>query len=551
MKIQILTAVAMGSLLLSGCNVFTDLEGLRSEGPVTECDIENPCEGCTERNACGGCGTLAGAPGDACGSCDSGTLACDAEALTCEGDAGDAALNECGGCTDLVGATGDACGICDSGTLRCDRKEALICEGDREDSRNACGGCAVLDAEIGDACGACDSGALACADDNESLNCEGDLGDEARNACGGCGELENEPGESCMDGCGQYVCEEGALICDADEPPIWYQDNDDDEYGDPAAPTTQSCEQPENHVANADDCDDGVTDVNPGADEVADDRIDNDCDGLLSISGGTYSQGSPEEEIGHEDEEVQREVTLSRALSVGRTEVTRGDWSAHVPNTPAADGCDAEDCPVACVNAYEAMFYLNARSREEGLDACYTLSDCSGTPGTATCDEGTPEVCADNYRCSEVVFAGLDCTGYRLPTEAEFEFLARGGTRSGHYRGELTTAVGCTDNNLSDIAWWCGNGNNRSHEAAGQASNPFGLFDTLGNVEEWTGDGAQERLADTVTDPVVPFGDELVVRGGSFRDQTGRLRAAAVNVETAQCGSRFRGFRAVRSQVAE
>ena len=544
----IASVLALAALLaLPGCNVFTDLEALRSDGTVDTCEIEDPCDGCTARNACGGCGTLPGAVGAACGSCASGTYACDGESLTCNDDAGEAAQNVCGGCMELEGGVGDACGICDSGALRCDRKEALVCDGDREDSRNVCGGCTPVEGAIGDDCGACDSGSLACADDNESLLCDGDLGDDARNECGGCGDLEAEPGTACQDGCGTWICQDGGVVCDAEEPPVWYQDNDMDEFGDPNAPTTSACNQPENHVANADDCDDNAMGVNPDASELADDRIDNNCDGLLTVSGGSFTQGSMNGELGHDDNEVLRAVTLTRTLATARTEVTRGQWDSLLPNTPPADGCDGPDCPVACVNFYESLRFLNAWSAAEGLTESYALTDCTGTPGTSPCNDGNPEVCDDNYRCAGVEFTGLDCDGYRLPTEAEGEFLTRAGTRSGHYRGEILARVGCTDTDLDDIGWWCGNGNNRSHRAAGKLSNPFGLYDTLGNLEEWTGDEFQERTTDMVTDPILAPGEVQAVRGGSFRDQGGRMRSAARSGEDAVCASRFRGFRAVRT----
>ena len=532
---------------LGGCNVFTDLEALRSDGPGDTCEIEDPCDGCTARNACGGCGTLSGDVGDGCGTCQSGTLACDGEALACQGDAGDAAQNECGGCMVLSGGVGDDCGICGSGALRCDRKEALVCEGDREDSRNACGGCMALEGALGDACGACESGEFACAEDNESLACDGDLGDGARNACGGCEELAAEPGDPCMDGCGMYVCAEGALMCDAQEPPIWYQDNDQDDFGDPNAPTTQSCDQPADHVANADDCNDGAMDVNPDADEVAGDGMDNDCDGFLAIVPGGFEQGSLPDEIGREDTETRRHVDLTRSLLVSATEVTRDQWASLVPNTPAPGDCDGEDCPVACVNFYEAVYFLNRQSAGEGLTECYTLSDCAGTPGTSVCSDQTAEVCTDNYVCAGVEFAGLDCDGYRLSTEAEGEYFTRAGTITGHYMGDILAAENCNDPQIDRFAWWCPNGDNQTHRVGTKRSNPFGLHDTLGNVEEWTGDGYAVRGGEPVTDPIVPAGDAQVVRGGSFRDVAGRIRSAARGSEDAVCGSRFRGFRAVRT----
>ncbi len=131
-----------------------------------------------------------------------------------EGDTGcENEPNACGGCATLEDSVGDPCGTCNTGRLACAQdNESLVCESDQGDEvLNACGGCAELNGELGDVCGTCNTGELVCGDDNESLRCGGDQGDLALNACGGCAELEGEPNEPCG------TCGSGALVCVPDD----------------------------------------------------------------------------------------------------------------------------------------------------------------------------------------------------------------------------------------------------------------------------------------------------------------------------------------------
>ncbi len=130
--------------------------------------------------------------------------------------------NACGGCAELEGQLGDPCGTCDSGTLACaDDNESLVCDGDGgEEATNACGGCAELDGVPDvDRCGTCDSGTLVCAADDNSLNCVGDGGDNALNDCGGCGVLAGDIDDACGTcNSGTLTCAEDneSLVCDGD-----------------------------------------------------------------------------------------------------------------------------------------------------------------------------------------------------------------------------------------------------------------------------------------------------------------------------------------------
>jgi len=540
-------------LLAAGCHVFEDLEAYRSE-PVV-CELDNPCDGCRPRNACGGCGTIADVPGESCGTCASGSWACDGEdALTCSGDDGDAAMNACGGCTTLEAAPETACGTCDSGTWGCDRTEAVKCMGDEgAAAQNACGGCTTLAETIGSVCGTCDSGAIAC-DGLDATTCGDDAGEAALNACGGCAELPGAIGDACGDtACMSYACNAtdlDVLDCVAVDLQTWYRDMDGDTWGD-AETTQDDCTQPEGYVARDGDCNDDAVAIHPEATEVVSDDLDNDCDGLLAIAPPLTLQtlGAPDSETSvlmpPPVDQAEYTVALTWSLQVQSTETTLELWEGVTGSRPmaATANCDLDTCPVTCVNFYEAAEYLNQRSVRDGLTPCYTISGCTGTFGEG-CVQAAP---ADNYTC-EVSLANLSCDGWRLPTEAEWEWLARGRTATAFYSGALLGSD-CDDSNLNAIAWYCGNGANRAHRVAQKDPNRFGLYDVLGNAAEWTFDRyIATRPVGPSLDPTGPAdGTQRVARGGSYSSPNTGARSAARRPTSARARDTFTGFRAVRS----
>ena len=118
-------------------------------------------------------------------------------------------------------------------------------------------------------------------------------------------------------------------------------------------------------------------------------------------------------------------------------------------------------------------------------------------------------------------------TGYRLPTEAEWEFACRAGTTTRFWSGDK-------DEDLIAAGWFGRNSGGRTHEVEELLSNPWGLFDMHGNVWEWVEDGCgpkrYERLAGTVAiDPRCPFSasSQRTVRGGSWYDFSSNYRSAA------------------------
>jgi formylglycine-generating enzyme required for sulfatase activity len=236
---------------------------------------------------------------------------------------------------------------------------------------------------------------------------------------------------------------------------------------------------------------------------------------------GTFEMGSPESEVGRDRWENLHTVTLTRGFVMEATETTQAEFLARRGyDSSAFDSCGAT-CPAESLTWHEAAACCNALSRETGRAPCYV------------CDAPMLEV--REVRCTPNAAWAVpyDCPGYRLPSEAEWEYAARAGTTTATYNGDLEDArVICdgTDAFLEPIAWFCGNSAARPHPAGAKAPNAWGLYDMLGNVWDWIGDFADPWAyypSGPATDPWGPLlGEIRDIRGGSWSNIAGFLRAA-------------------------
>lgn len=200
--------------------------------------------------------------------------------------------------------------------------------------------------------------------------------------------------------------------------------------------------------------------------------------------------GSPTTEVGRKGDEVQVAVTITRGFWMKATEVTQAEWVEAFGTNPSRFKC-GDECPVENVSWVDAVRYVNFLSTREGLPPCYSSDGAE--------------------------FYGLDCHGYRLPTEAEWEYAARADMQNGAWEP------------LDVAAWFKGNSDKRTQPVAQKAANRWGLYDMLGNVWEWVHDVYDaERRRRTIVDPRGPdSGMAKVARGGGWESPTRHVRFAA------------------------
>lgn len=213
-------------------------------------------------------------------------------------------------------------------------------------------------------------------------------------------------------------------------------------------------------------------------------------------------------------------VTLTKDYYVGTYEVTQKQWFEVMGNKPSLNAPETgwENFPVETVEWYDSVVFCNALSELEGLEPYYSID---GTNVTIIDENGK---------------------GYRLPTEAEWEYAARGGKDGDHsleYAGS---------NNIEDVAWYSDNSDNETKEVGLKQANGLGLYDMTGNVWEWCWDWHELPLSDgNSIDPAGPdVGSFRVHRGGSYAHSPDPSRVANRSHGTA-CPTNLRGFRVVRS----
>ena len=252
--------------------------------------------------------------------------------------------------------------------------------------------------------------------------------------------------------------------------------------------------------------------------------------GFVYIPPGTFTMGSPSDEMCRFSDETQHQVTLTHGFYLQQTEVMQQQWVDVFGNNPSYN--PGMSHPVEEVTWYDACIYSNRLSIAGGLTPCY-YSDGS----FSTVFDGTPPV------TSGTVYWNQSANGYRLPTESEWEYACRAGTTTAYNSGQENTSCS-EDPNLDPLAWYYYNsdtGNGReTHDVGLKQPNNWELYDMHGNVYEWCWD----RYVSYPT--VSTSGSYRLLCGGSWGESARSCRSAARDDGTPANRNRYLGFRLLR-----
>ena len=221
-----------------------------------------------------------------------------------------------------------------------------------------------------------------------------------------------------------------------------------------------------------------------------------DCPEMIAIPAGSFDMGSNDDV----DSLPVHRVNV-RGFLLGKTEVTQGQWTAVMGNNPSKFSQCGENCPVEKVSWFEAQEFSKRLSQKTGKQ-------------------------------------------YRLPTEAEWEYAARSGSRT-------RWGFGDDENILGEFAWYSDNSNNKTHPVAEKRPNAFGLYDMHGNVWEWTQDCWNANYSGAPIDGNAPtFGicSRRVARGGSWSNFAQNLFTFVRSGESIESRYFDYGFRIARSR---
>ncbi|MDR1148532.1 MAG: formylglycine-generating enzyme family protein [Spirochaetaceae bacterium] len=234
---------------------------------------------------------------------------------------------------------------------------------------------------------------------------------------------------------------------------------------------------------------------------VAQNRFPSD---FVLIKGGIFTMGSPASEPERGTDETQHRVTVGD-FYIAKSSVTQREYSRLMGNNPSE--FKGDNLPVENVTWFDAVRFCNALSMREGLTPAYTIS-------------------------GEAVTWNRNANGYRLPTEAEWEYACRAGTTTPFNIGNNITdkEANCYNNygyNNNSSGRVTGGYRGRTTPINSYTANNWGLFDMHGNAADWCWDWYGEYGANAKTNPTGPAAGTLRVnRGGGWNDFPKHIRSA-------------------------
>ncbi len=267
-------------------------------------------------------------------------------------------------------------------------------------------------------------------------------------------------------------------------------------------------------------------------------------EGFVLVEAGTFQLGS---ELGYDDNKPVHQVTITKSFYMGKYEVTQAEYEKYCrygSDSPGSSKGNGDNYPAYYVSWYDALVYCNKRSIAERLISCYSIKG-----STDPDDWGT--VPTSSNSTWDAAICNFEANGYRLPTEAEWEYAARAGENT----VDSLTYSGTSDiNELEKYAWYSDNSNSTTHEVGTKKANAFGLYDMSGNLFEWCWNwktSSYDTGKEGGSDPTgASAGSLRVVRGGSW-GSSDRCAVSSRYYGNPSYRRNFYGFRVVRSATTE
>lgn len=244
-------------------------------------------------------------------------------------------------------------------------------------------------------------------------------------------------------------------------------------------------------------------------------RVARNLSRMVEVEGGAFTRGCTAEQAPDcQNDEFPPNTVTVEDFYLSRFEVTQSEWAALVPEyTPLYNRGEGDLHPTYRISWYDAATYCNRRSLAEGRRPAYYTDSAFTAPFDSLVGDQLAYI---------DVFWDASADGYRLPTEAEWEYAARGGALGGGYR----YAGG---DGLGEVGWYSGNSNVSSQPVGQKQPNALGIYDLTGNIYEWCWDWYDSDYYEygTGLNPKGPASGTLrCIRGGSWNSTPGNSRVA-------------------------
>ncbi len=239
---------------------------------------------------------------------------------------------------------------------------------------------------------------------------------------------------------------------------------------------------------------------------------------MILVPAGTFTMGRTNGD-GNSSEVPTHSVTLN-SFYIGKYEVTQAEYSQYMPPAPTWTSSSGlgENYPVYGVSWYSVLKYCNLRSMAEGLTPAYTILGSTNPANWG----GGGVVPTDTWPAWDAVICNWNANGYRMPTEAEWEYAARGATNSPDY-------LYSGSDDINAVAWCMDNSDLSSQIVGTKTPNGIGTYDMSGNSWEWCWDwySSSYYSSSPSNNPTGPASEvSRVIRGGTFNYIASSCRVA-------------------------